>query len=184
MDRSKQTFWEMVKPEFQPLHRFCCRLIGSDDDGADLCQDVLVRARTGFGQLKNPDAFRGWLYQIAVNEFKSRIKRPWWARVIPINDSIIAGLIGVNPLARHQASRLLKVGFRSVTHDPHFGTDDVVLDEFPHWTLRLATHDGLSACRSSNSCNDRSRSDSEAVWCRKVGVGVRGHEHRSRTYGP
>lgn len=115
MDSQRNQFWEMVKPEYQPLYRFCCRLTGSDDDGADLCQDVLLRAKTHFGQLNDPTSFKPWLYRIAVNEFKSRIKRPWWARVIPISDSLIAGLSGGNPLPRHQASRILRIGFRGVS---------------------------------------------------------------------
>ena len=133
MDSNKHLFWKMVEPEYQPLYRFCCRLIGSDDDGADLCQDVLVRARQGFDGLKDHLAFRGWLYRIAVNEFKSRIKRPWWARVIPINDSIIAGLTGVNPVPRHQANRLLRIGFQSVSAEDQAL---IVMFEVEGWSVR------------------------------------------------
>lgn len=142
MDSNSHLFWEMVKPEYQPLHRFCCRLIGSDDDGADLCQDVLVRAHRGFGQLKDPKAFKGWLYQIAVNEFRSRIKRPWWSRVIPISDSILAGMGGTDPLPRHTGSRLLQVGFRAVTAEDQAL---IVMFEVEGWTAQeLARMTGRS----------------------------------------
>lgn len=115
MDSTKQKFWQLVEKEHRRLLAFCCRFSGSSDDGADLCQDVLVSARLRFDRLRDHRAFRGWIYRIAINAFKSRIRRPWYSRVMPLSDKLAADLPGENPTGRHRANRLLQIGFRAIT---------------------------------------------------------------------
>ncbi len=46
---------------------YCTRLLGKKDDGEDATQIALQRALKSFATLDRPEAFKGWLYQIARN---------------------------------------------------------------------------------------------------------------------
>ncbi len=46
---------------------YCRRLLNSQEDGEDATQNAFQRALRSFATLDKPEAFRGWLYQIAKN---------------------------------------------------------------------------------------------------------------------
>jgi RNA polymerase sigma factor (sigma-70 family) len=53
--------------------RYACHLAGRREDAEDLLQDSLAHAYRKFSQLRNPDAFRGWLMSI----IRSQHIRKW-----------------------------------------------------------------------------------------------------------
>ena len=53
---------------------------GNRDDAEDLTQEVLVKVREKLGELKNPEAFPGWLKSIAFNACGS-----WYRRRRPVD---------------------------------------------------------------------------------------------------
>ena len=55
-------------------------LAGNREDGDDLYQEAVCRALPRFGQLRDPEAFRPWLYRIIVNCHRNRAATPWWKR--------------------------------------------------------------------------------------------------------
>lgn len=73
--RHDNRFWELLAPELPRMQAFCHKLECTPEDGDDLLQDTVLSALRGFAKLRCEDAFRSWLYRIAVNNFKSGARK-------------------------------------------------------------------------------------------------------------
>jgi RNA polymerase sigma-70 factor, ECF subfamily len=51
------------------------RVIGSEDEARDLCQEAMLKAYRGLRSFKREARFSSWLYQIALNLCRDRIRR-------------------------------------------------------------------------------------------------------------
>ena len=51
------------------------RLIGSEEEARDLCQEAFLKAYRGLGAFKGEARFSSWLYQIALNLCRDRMRR-------------------------------------------------------------------------------------------------------------
>jgi len=51
------------------------RLVGSDDEARDLCQEAFLKAYKNLGTFKQEARFSSWLYQIALNLCRDRMRR-------------------------------------------------------------------------------------------------------------
>jgi len=51
------------------------RIMRSDDDALDLCQETFLKAYRGLGSFKQEARFSSWLYQIALNLCRDRLRR-------------------------------------------------------------------------------------------------------------
>jgi len=51
------------------------RIVGSGEDARDLCQEAFLKAYRGLGSFKREARFSSWLYQIAVNSCRDRMRR-------------------------------------------------------------------------------------------------------------
>ncbi len=80
MHDDNQTFWNLLKPLHAKAEAFCRLLAGNREDGDDLYQEAVCRALPRLDQLRDPGAFRPWLYQIIVNCHRNRVTSPWWRR--------------------------------------------------------------------------------------------------------
>jgi RNA polymerase sigma-70 factor, ECF subfamily len=49
------------------------RLMGSEEEARDLCQEAFLKAYRGLGGFKGEARFSSWLYQIALNLCRDRI---------------------------------------------------------------------------------------------------------------
>lgn len=56
--------------------RFAVRLTGDAEEAEDLVQDALVRVARAWSSFRGEAAFRTWLFQIVVNAFRDRLRRP------------------------------------------------------------------------------------------------------------
>ena len=81
MAKEQDLFWQALEPEYRRALLFCRKLMGDRDKGDDLFQDSLVTACTRFGDLRDPGAFRPWLYRVMISTFQSSVRRPWWRRM-------------------------------------------------------------------------------------------------------
>lgn len=50
------------------MYNICIRMTGNEEDAADLLQDAFLQAFNRLAQLKQPQAFAGWLKQIVVHQ--------------------------------------------------------------------------------------------------------------------
>lgn len=56
--------------------RFAVRLTGDVHEAEDVVQDALLRAARGWSGFRGEATFRTWLFQIVVNAFRDRLRRP------------------------------------------------------------------------------------------------------------
>ena len=68
----------------QPLHAYCCTMLGEPSDAADAVQDTFVIAEAKLGGLRDPDRLRPWLYAVARNECHRRLRGR--ATAAPLDD--------------------------------------------------------------------------------------------------
>ena len=57
------------------IHGAIYRVVGGDDDARDLCQEAFLKAYRGLGTFKREARFSSWLYQIAINVCRDRLRR-------------------------------------------------------------------------------------------------------------
>lgn len=68
-------FKRVVKVYGAELHGYCCGVLASDEDGADLYQDLLAAAWTGLPRFKAASSVRTWAYGIAHHQAQRRRRR-------------------------------------------------------------------------------------------------------------
>jgi len=117
MESEQERFWRLLEPEYHRAMMFCRKLIGDRDKGDDLYQDTLVIAYTKIGDLRDPDAFRPWLYRIIISTFHSTVRRPWWKRRVPWTPGLERMLTTPDPTPAHDARRWLGRVFHAISPD-------------------------------------------------------------------
>ncbi|MFN2397341.1 MAG: RNA polymerase sigma factor [Gemmatimonadaceae bacterium] len=74
-DAQPRAFEELVSAHLDALYRTALRLCaGRTPDAEDLLQDAMLRAFEGFGELRDPDAGRSWLFTILVRANLNRVR--------------------------------------------------------------------------------------------------------------
>lgn len=74
---------DSVKAE---LYSFAYRLMGNKEDAEDLLQESYFKAYKYFHQLRNPDKFKEWVFQITANQFRNVIKKKKRERTYFVDD--------------------------------------------------------------------------------------------------
>jgi len=69
-------FAELVHRYEQPLHAYLCRLTGQPAEAPDLFQETFVRVFQHAASFQGRSRFKTWLYAIATNVCRSRLRRP------------------------------------------------------------------------------------------------------------
>ena len=64
--------WQQYVP---PVYRFALRLTGSRDAAEELTQDTLLQAWRHRRRLRDPGSARAWLFQIAANLWRDRLRQ-------------------------------------------------------------------------------------------------------------
>jgi RNA polymerase sigma-70 factor (ECF subfamily) len=68
-------FEELVGRWDRKIHGAIYRIVGPDGDPRDLCQEAFLKAYRGLGTFKKEARFSSWLYQIALNVCRDRLRR-------------------------------------------------------------------------------------------------------------
>lgn len=74
--RDRAEFDRRLLDELPRALAFAVRLTGRLDAAEDLVQEALVRVARSWGTFRGECEFRSWLFQIVVNAFRDRLKRP------------------------------------------------------------------------------------------------------------
>lgn len=85
--RSEQ--FDQIVTEFQgPLRGYIVRLVGDEDEAAELLQEVLFKAWRNIDQTTADLALRAWLYRIAHNACMDHLRRRQIIRWLPLDPRV------------------------------------------------------------------------------------------------
>jgi len=59
----------------QRLYNFILRYSGDRDEAHDLCQLAFIKAHRSLGQLRDPEKFSSWIYQLTLNVCRDEFKK-------------------------------------------------------------------------------------------------------------
>ncbi len=71
---SKEAFGELVLRYHRPVVAIAYRMTGDGALADDAAQAAFLRAWTRLGELRDPSAFRGWLYRLAVSASSDQLR--------------------------------------------------------------------------------------------------------------
>lgn len=111
---------------------FCRRLAGDRDSGDDLYHDALLLALRKFPSLRDPGAFRAWLYRTIIRTFASTVRRPWWKRRVSLTAEMMEQLVSEDPVDVLAARRWMDRAFAAVSPEEQAL---VTLHELEQWSL-------------------------------------------------
>ncbi|HEY3246261.1 MAG TPA: sigma-70 family RNA polymerase sigma factor [Phycisphaerae bacterium] len=86
--RDPQAFDALIDAYARPLYGYLYRLTGAREDAEDLLQEVFVRVVRMIGQYEHDGRFEAWLFRIATNLVRDRVRR---IRRAPVTSSLDAG---------------------------------------------------------------------------------------------
>jgi len=115
------------------------RLIGSEEDARDLCQEAFLKAYRGLSAFKGEARFSSWLYQIALNLCRDRMRRRRGRTLVSL-DALEAD--GHAPVLRDDTTALDLV----LTRDPQHRVKAAVLalPEEQREVIVLKEYEGLT----------------------------------------
>jgi RNA polymerase sigma-70 factor (ECF subfamily) len=79
-------FDQLVRRWDRRIHGAIYRVVGSDEDTRDLCQEAFLKAYRGLGTFKREARFSSWLYQIALNVCRDRLRRRRGRMAVSLDD--------------------------------------------------------------------------------------------------
>lgn len=63
----ERAFETLIGPYLDTTYRLCLRMMGNEQDAADMAQEALVRAWRALGSYKGQSRFSTWLYRVTCN---------------------------------------------------------------------------------------------------------------------
>lgn len=129
---NRDQFWSRLEVEHPRAERFCRTLAGSRDDGDDLYQEAVLKGCLNCHTVRDPEAFRSWLYRIIVNLYRNRRQEPWWRRFVPLTPELEETAPGWDPTGELEARRRIEQAFAAITPEERAL---VTLFELEDWTI-------------------------------------------------
>lgn len=83
MDKAER-FRTLIEPLHDRVLAFARCLCRSISDGDDLFQEAMLRTFTKLDTLRDDQAFRAWVYRIVISVHRSRARRSFWRRLLPL----------------------------------------------------------------------------------------------------
>jgi RNA polymerase sigma-70 factor (ECF subfamily) len=114
------------------------RIMGSDEEARDLCQEAFLKALRGLGTFKKEARFSSWLYQIALNVCRDRLRRRRGRTLVSLDelDENPAGLAkGPTALELVESRSLAQVVAQAMETLPAEQREVVVLKEYQGLTF-------------------------------------------------
>ncbi len=71
----EEAFRQLVERWERPVHSFLARMLNSDEEAMDLCQEAFLRAFREAPRYRASGRFRSWLFRIAGNLARTRLRR-------------------------------------------------------------------------------------------------------------
>jgi RNA polymerase sigma-70 factor (ECF subfamily) len=115
------------------------RVLGAGEDSRDLCQEVFLKAYRALGTFKQEARFSSWLYQIALNACRDRLRRRRGRTQVSLDD-VDAGhepLLDAGPSALDlvEARDLARAVQAAMDTLPHEQREVIALKEYQGLTF-------------------------------------------------
>ncbi len=102
----------------KPVFAFLVRMLGSPEEAEDLCQDTFMRLISSSGRYRPEGRFQSWLFRIAGNLARSRLRRRKILRWLPLtsghHETPAPGLDPLNALAAGQEQERVRAAIRQL----------------------------------------------------------------------
>ena len=87
------TFADALAPHYDDALRFCRSLCAGwgPDEAEDVLHDAMIRAYDRFNQLRDPDAFRPWLFRTIARTHHNARRWRFWRRLVPFDSGAEGG---------------------------------------------------------------------------------------------
>ena len=167
MDASRERLQRLLEPVHDRAVGFARSVCRSTDDGDDLFQEALVRAIEKIDSLREDGAFRIWLYRVIITVHRSRYRRAFWRRLIP--------LVGDEESSQPSAEETLGGASRArlaLAELPHDQREAIVLYEIEDWKVEEIADlldVSVSAIKSRLA---RGRERLRSIYSRRFGVAL------------
>jgi RNA polymerase sigma-70 factor (ECF subfamily) len=167
MDASRERLQRLLEPVHDRAVGFARSVCRSTDDGDDLFQEALVRAIEKIDSLREDGAFRVWLYRVIITVHRSRYRRSFWRRLIP--------LVGNEEGSEPSAEETLGAASRArlaLAELPHEQREAIVLYEIEDWKVEEIAElldVSVSAIKSRLA---RGRDRLRTIYARRFGVAL------------
>jgi RNA polymerase sigma-70 factor (ECF subfamily) len=117
------------------------RIMGPEEDARDLCQETLLKAYRALGTFKKEARFSSWLYQIALNTCRDRLRRRKSRPQVSLDELMETGEVapfgkGPSPLELIEARDLSRAVAAAVESLPQEQREVVVLKEYQGLTFQ------------------------------------------------
>ena len=70
----------------RPVFAFLVRMLGSPEEAEDLCQDTFMKVIKAADRYRPDGKFQSWLFRVAGNQARSRLRRRKILRWLPLTD--------------------------------------------------------------------------------------------------
>lgn len=74
-EQRRRRFAEIVDAYYARVYNLFCHIVSDTQLAADLTQDTFVKAYEAFGRFRGESSIYTWLYRIAINEYRSYLRR-------------------------------------------------------------------------------------------------------------
>ena len=115
------------------------RLVGSDEEARDLCQEAFLKAYKSLRSFKQEARFSSWLYQIALNLCRDRMRRRRGKTMVSLDEleeggaaMTVAGPTALDLLQERDMSRLVA---RAIEALPDEQREIIILKEYQGLTF-------------------------------------------------
>ena len=116
------------------------RVVGGEEEARDLCQETFLRAYRGLGTFKKEARFSSWLYQIALNASRDRLRRRRGRSYVSLDEAgevveLRSASPARSPLELVEAQDLSRTVSTAVEALPEEQREVIVLKEFQGLTF-------------------------------------------------
>jgi RNA polymerase sigma-70 factor, ECF subfamily len=73
-DRDERAFRELIEAQRDRVYNICYRMLGNRHESEDVAQEVFITVFKTIDTFREESKFSTWLYRVAVNHCKNRIK--------------------------------------------------------------------------------------------------------------
>jgi RNA polymerase sigma-70 factor (ECF subfamily) len=127
-DRKRwQLLMTLLAPVYESARATARRLGRSSADGDDLFQEAVLRAFAKLPSLSDQSRFRGWFYAVLLSVHRSRSRRAFWRRFLPLEEA--ADPPGENGAVQEEERRRAERVSRALATLPAVQREAVVLFE-------------------------------------------------------